>query len=193
MHVCVNADDMGYLRYRWAKNVNTATSWGEYQTTTEAISGETSDTLHITADKTTTYKCTVSDMISGSKTVMFNVHVSGLIAYPEGADEVDGEPSNRVVVACEAGGVKTLTSPSAGKLKVTYGKCEGCYGYVVRYGKKSDMSDSKTLAVKGANTLTKTLSVEKGKTYYVQVRTYMLVNGVRYFSTYSRIKSVKVK
>ena len=90
-------------------------------------------------------------------------------------------------------GVKTLTSPSAGKLKVTYGKCEGCYGYVVRYGKKSDMSDSKTLAVKGANTLTKTLSVEKGKTYYVQVRTYMLVNGVRYFSTYSRIKSVKVK
>ena len=108
LHVCVNADDMGYLRYRWAKNVNTATSWGEYQTTTETISGETSNTLHITADKTTTYKCTVSDMISGSKTVMFNVHVSGLIAYPEGADEVDGEPSNRVVVACEAGGVKTL-------------------------------------------------------------------------------------
>lgn len=90
-------------------------------------------------------------------------------------------------------GVKTLTSPSAGKLKVTYGKCEGCYGYVVRYGKKSDMSDSRTLAVKGANTLTKTLNVEKGKTYYVQVRTYMLVNGTRYFSTYSRIKSVKIK
>ena len=90
-------------------------------------------------------------------------------------------------------GVEKLTSPSAGKLTVTYGKCDGCYGYVVRYGKKSDMSDSKTLAVKGANTLTKTLSVEKGKTYYVQVRTYMLKNGTRYYSTYSRIKSVKVK
>ena len=34
--------------------------------------------------------------------------------------------------------------------------------------------------------------VKKGKTYYVQVRTYKLENGVRYYSGYCTTKSVKV-
>lgn len=71
-------------------------------------------------------------------------------------------------------GIKTLTNPSAGKMTVTYDKCSGCYGYVVRYGLNKDMSDANAITVKGENTLSRTFAgMKKGKTYYVQVRTYM--------------------
>ena len=63
-------------------------------------------------------------------------------------------------------GIKTLTNPSAGKMTVTYDKCSGCYGYVVRYGLNKDMSDANVITVKGENTLSRTFAgMKKGKTY----------------------------
>ena len=50
------------------------------------------------------------------------------------------------------------------------------------------------MMVQGAGTLSKTFSgLKKGKTYYVQVRTYKIDNGVRYYSGYCRTKSIKIK
>ena len=91
-------------------------------------------------------------------------------------------------------GIKSLSNPSAGKMTVTYDKSTGCYGYVVRYGLKQDMSDAKVITVSGANTTSRTFGgMKKGKTYYVQVRTYMLDNGVRYYSGYCTTKKITIK
>ena len=91
-------------------------------------------------------------------------------------------------------GIKALTNPSAGKMTVTYDKANGSSGYVVRYGLKSDMSDAKVITIKGQNTLSRTFSgMKKGKIYYVQVRTYKLVNGVRYYSGYCTTKTITIK
>ena len=91
-------------------------------------------------------------------------------------------------------GIKSLSNPSAGKMTVTYDKSAGCYGYVVRYGLNSDMSDAKVITVSGANTTSRTFGgMKKGKTYYVQVRTYMLDNGVRYYSGYCTTKTITIK
>ena len=91
-------------------------------------------------------------------------------------------------------GIKSLTNPSAGKMTVTYDKSKGCYGYVVRFGLKKDMSDANVVTVKGENTLSRTFGgMKKGKTYYVQVRTYMLENGVRYYSGYCTTKTITIK
>ena len=90
-------------------------------------------------------------------------------------------------------GIKSLTNPSAGKMTVTYDKASGSSGYVVRYGLKSDMSDAKVITVQGANTLSRTFGgMQKGKTYYVQVRTYKIDNGVRYYSGYCTTKKIKI-
>ena len=91
-------------------------------------------------------------------------------------------------------GIKSLTNPSAGKMTVTYDKANGSSGYVVRYGLKSDMSDAKVITVSGANTTSRTFgSMQKGKTYYVQVRTYKIENGVRYYSGYCTTKTITIK
>ena len=91
-------------------------------------------------------------------------------------------------------GIKTLSNPSAGKMTVTYDKSTGSSGYVVRYGLKSDMSDAKVITVQGQNTLSRTFGgMQKGKTYYVQVRTYKIENGVRYYSGYCTTKTITIK
>ena len=91
-------------------------------------------------------------------------------------------------------GIKSVTSPAAGKMTVTYDKSAGSSGYVVRYGLKSDMSDAKVITVKGEDTLSRTFNnLTAGKTYYVQVRTYKIDNGIRYYSGYCTTKTVTIR
>ena len=91
-------------------------------------------------------------------------------------------------------GITSLTNPSAGKMTVTYDYCYGGSGYVVRYGLKSDMSDAKVITVKGDSTTSRTFGgMQKGKIYYVQVRTYKIDNGVRYYSGYCTTKKITIK
>ena len=90
-------------------------------------------------------------------------------------------------------GIRTVKNTAAGKMTVTYDKSPGSSGYVVRFGLKSDMSDAKVITVKGEDTLSRTFSgLTKGKTYYVQVRTYKIVDGIRYYSAYCTTKTVKI-
>ena len=90
-------------------------------------------------------------------------------------------------------GIKSLKSPSAGKMTVTYDKNGKGSGYVVRFGLKSDMSDAKVITVKDPATTTKTFSgLQEGKTYYVQVRSYKIENGIRYYSGYCTTKTVTI-
>ena len=91
-------------------------------------------------------------------------------------------------------GIKSLTNPSAGKMTVKYQFTSGGSGYVVRYGLKSDMSDANVVTVKGEDTNERTFGgMQRGKTYYVQVRTYKIDNGVRYYSGYCTTKTITIK
>ena len=64
-------------------------------------------------------------------------------------------------------------------------------GYQVRYSSKSDFSRSYTIPVDNSyrNYLTKYKLKSKTK-YYVKVRTYKVVDGVKYYSSWSKAKSV---
>ena len=108
LRVIASADNMEPITYVWGQNIKQANNWGEYEYATADIPEATTNTLHITADQSTTYYCNVNDGYGSHKTVTFEVTVGGLIAYPEGAAEVDGMPSSRVAIVDSAGGTKTL-------------------------------------------------------------------------------------
>ena len=67
-------------------------------------------------------------------------------------------------------------------------------GYQIRYSLNSSMSGAKTKTIKGySKTSKKVTKLKAKKKYYVQVRTYKVVNGVKYYSNWSAKKSVKTK
>ena len=96
---------------------------------------------------------------------------------------------------------------SATKIKSLKGKKQKFYvkvqkksksnasGYQVRYSRNSDMSESvvKTIGTK-YNKVSKNIKTNARKRYYyVQVRTYKDSGGIRYYSSWSKTKRVKVK
>lgn len=91
--------------------------------------------------------------------------------------------------------LKSVTSPKAKKMKVTYAKQAGVSGYEILYSTSSNFSKGKkTVTVKKAGTVTKTISkLTKGKTYYVKVRAFKTVGGTKYYGLYSAKKKVKIK
>ena len=74
---------------------------------------------------------------------------------------------------------------------MTYTKQSNITGYQITYAKNSAFTSGK--ASKSSSKLTKTISGLKKGTYYVKVRTYKTVKGVKYYSGYSTVKKVKVK
>lgn len=89
-------------------------------------------------------------------------------------------------------GIEKLENIKAGRMKVTYGKNDMADGYVLLYSLNSDMSDPKSSSIKGADKLSMAVDVEKGKTYYVQVRVYKKDNDGDFYSAYCTTKSIEI-
>ena len=92
----------------------------------------------------------------------------------------------------------TIKKPVAAKKAVTvkWGKvAKEATGYEVMVAtNKKFTQGKKTATIKKAATVSKKMTGLKAKkTYYVRVRTYKTVKGVKYYSAWSKVKSVKVK
>lgn len=67
-------------------------------------------------------------------------------------------------------------------------------GYQIKYSTSSNMSKAKTVTVKSTTAKAKTIKKLKAKkTYYVQIRTYKIVKGVKHYSGWSKAKKVRTK
>lgn len=81
-----------------------------------------------------------------------------------------------------------------GKLKITWKKKSGINGYQVQYSTNKKFKNAKTKTIKNAKTTSKTYkAIKKGKKHYVRVRCYKVVNGRKYYSSWSKVKSAVVK
>ena len=104
-----------------------------------------------------------------------------------------GEASYKITVK-----PTTIRKPSRGKKKFTarWKKLSKKYakGYKIRYSLKKNMKGSKTKTVKSWKKSKLAIkNLKGGKKYYVQVRTYVQCNGVKYYSKWSKTKTVKTK
>lgn len=68
-------------------------------------------------------------------------------------------------------------------------------GYQIQYSTdKKFKTGAKTVTVKGYNKKSRRISkLRAKKTYYVRIRTYMKVSGTNYYSSWSKVKSVRTK
>ena len=79
------------------------------------------------------------------------------------------------------------------RLTVTWKRKNGVKGYQIQYSTKKSFKKAKTVTIKNSKTTKKTIKKLKRKKYYVRIRTYRTVNGKKYYSKWSKTKSVKVK
>ena len=155
------------------------------------------------ADITVSYAET-DDYEAASKTCKLTVVDDATNVPTDGKGEVQiyipGQ-NNANVTVTPAAKVSSPAKTSISKLTkakkaftVKWKKKSGVTGYQIRYSLKSSMKGAKTVTVKSAKTVSKKVKkLKKKKKYYVQVRTYKVVNGKTYWSGWSAKKSVKTK
>ncbi|MBQ3425319.1 MAG: fibronectin type III domain-containing protein [Clostridia bacterium] len=73
-------------------------------------------------------------------------------------------------------------------------KIQTVTGYQIQYARNKNFENAKTITVKDAGTLKKTVKgLKTGKRYYVRMRTYIKQSGKVYRSSWSKSKAVVVK
>lgn len=71
---------------------------------------------------------------------------------------------------------------------------KGTNGYQIKYSTNSEFKDAKYVTIKDTKTTSKTVrNLKRNTKYYVKVRTYKLVDGERFYSSWSDPKSVVTK
>ena len=117
-----------------------------------------------------TYKITFKNQYKGTKTLTFKINPKAT----------------------------TIKKPTAAKkaFTVKWSKIsKQATGYQIMYATNSKFTkNKKTVTVKSYKTTSKKITgLKSKKTYYVKVRTYKTVNGVKYYSAWSKVKTVKTK
>ena len=88
----------------------------------------------------------------------------------------------------------SLVCKKAGKFTIKWDKLKKVSGFEVRFAAKKSFKKAKVVKVKNPKATSKTVKNLKHKTkYYVQIRVYKDVDGVRYYSDWSKTKMIKVK
>ena len=88
--------------------------------------------------------------------------------------------------------VKLSAQAKAFSVKWTLNK--NVTGYQIKYSTASNFSGGKSVYVKKNTSAKKTLtSLKSKKTYYVKVRSYKTVNGVKYYGAWSNAKKIRTK
>ena len=89
--------------------------------------------------------------------------------------------------------IKTITKKKKA-LKLTWKKVKGVKGYQIQYSTSSKFKKAKKVTIKKAKITSKTIKKLKAKKkYYVRIRTYIIVNGKKRYSDWSKIKSQMTK
>jgi hypothetical protein len=89
--------------------------------------------------------------------------------------------------------ITKIVSDSYGQMNVQWRSNTEVDGYQIRYDTTSGMKYAKYAAVtKNTSRSYTRKDMKPGQTYYVQVRTFSLVNGTRYYSSWSGTKSIKI-
>lgn len=88
----------------------------------------------------------------------------------------------------------TAVSSRSKSFGIRWKKQTSSTGYQIRYSTGSKMTNAKNVLVTEKTAVTKMITgLKANKKYYVQIRTYRVINGKRYYSDWSAVKSVTTK
>lgn len=105
-----------------------------------------------------------------------------------------GSYSSVLKTATKTSTPKLTGTPQSKKAKLSWEKVEGATGYEIYMSTKKSSGYSKIKTISKGKTVSYTKKgLKKNKKYYFKIRTYKKVSGVKIYSGYSKVTTVKVK
>ena len=91
--------------------------------------------------------------------------------------------------------ISKLSNTSKKKMTIKWSKNTAVTGYQIQYSTdKKFKKGVKTVTINKNNTTSKSVAkLSKNKRYYVRIRSYKTVSGVKYYSNWSSVKNIKIK
>lgn len=90
--------------------------------------------------------------------------------------------------------IKSVKNTSSGTISVKWSRVNGAGGYELWYSTKSNFKSSVTKKETNASvTSTDCYGLSRNKKYYIRIRAYSEINGIREYGKWSRRKSVVIK
>ena len=90
--------------------------------------------------------------------------------------------------------IRSANNYEPGKVKVRYDQTPTGDSYVLQWSDNEQMTGANTKVILGAkNTSYVITGLKKGKTYYIQIRVRKIVDGEKYYTTFGKIRKVKIE
>ncbi len=158
------------------------------KTTTISASGKGAITYSSSNKKIATVSSSGKVTAKSPGKVTITVKAAGNNNYKSASKKI------KIKVNPKATSIKSAKNSKSKKATVKWKKVSDVTGYQIQYSTSKSFKSKKSVTVKGATKVSKTLSkLKKGKTYYIRIRAYKTVSGTKYYSEWSSKKSVKIK
>ena len=140
-------------------------------------------------EKTTTKR----EETSNDSTTISNADTIQQTVVVKTAEDKTTGKSSTITANKKSTKIKKIKSKKK-SLKVIWKKIKGVKGYQIQYSTSSKFRKSKKIIIKKAKTTSRTIKkLKERKRYYVRIRTYIIVNGKKKYSNWSKKKSQKTK
>ena len=118
-------------------------------------------------------------------------------AVIKGIGNYTGKVTTEFNIRPKKAAIKSVSSPKAKQLKVTWKKTPQATGYNIKVSTSKDFKTKNLVRnafVKNNSTFSKTFApLKSGKTYYVKIRAYKQTKSGKIYGQYSAVKEIKVK
>ena len=191
LNLKVNVGKPSYLSVNKRNKTSLELKWGKVSGASGYQLQKKSGGSWKTQKNTKSTNYTVSDLKSGTK-YEFRVR-----AYKKISD-IKYYSGWKTLTTATKPSTPSIKSPSTNKKHQIIAKWNAvsrCSGYQVQFSRKKNFSSviaTKTVSGKNKTSYTGN-NFTKGKTYYIRVRAYKSVDGTRYYSSWSKVKSIKCK
>jgi hypothetical protein len=109
-------------------------------------------------------------------------------------NKYSGSLSTTYTIVPKTTALKSITAASKGFTVKWNKQATQTTGYQIQYSTSSKFTNAKTVTVSSNKTVSKKISkLSAKKQYYVRIRTYKTVNGTKYCSAWSAVKTVTTK
>lgn len=178
----------GKMTVKWKKDSSVSGYEIQYSTNKNFNSGN--KTVKISKNSTSS---TVVSGLSHGKTYYIRIRTYQTVSDKKYYSDWSTSKKLKISFTPASVSLSSVRNNKSKQMTVKWEKNEKVSGYEIQYSTDKVFEETKKINIAKNITVSKTISdLSKGKTYYVRIRTYQTVADKKYYSEWSKVKSIKI-